>query len=328
MTRLPRTLTYLAAWFFMLAAVGCAPPPAAKRSESRLDTAAGEAAKPLATQAIVSPVAAAATSSQPTAAAAENPPPDAAAGEWGTISGKFKFVGDAPEMKDIYPYKDAFVCGVKETLRDEHLIVGKSGELANVVVYAMRDSAKWGDAISPIHPSYESRKKTDVLLDNVNCRFEPHVVAGWTQQRFLYRNSDPSIGHNAFGQPFANPAISPLIPASSEYYVDFRKPERLPFPVSCSIHPWMKGYILVRPDPYFAVSAKDGTFNIANLPAGEFSLQLWHESLGYLKTIAVGGKSREDKKGVHAFAVKPGDNDLGEIAAAAKDYAKQLDMLK
>lgn len=311
----------------MLVAVGCAPPPAAERSEPKQFAAASGNAPAKVARTTVAQVAASATSPPP-AAAPEGNSADADAGKWGTIRGKFRFVGTAPAMKEIYPSKDGFVCGVKETLRDEYLVVGKSGELANVVVYAMRDPAEWETPISPIHPSYDARKKADVLLDNVNCRFEPHVAAGWTQQRFLVRNSDPHIGHNVFGQPFANPAINPLIPASGEYYVDYRQPERLPFQVACSIHPWMRGYVLVRPDPYFAVSAKDGAFEIEHLPAGEFSFQLWHESLGYLKKIAVGGKSREGKKGVHSFAVTPGDNDLGEVAIAAADYANQLEKLK
>jgi hypothetical protein len=54
--------------------------------------------------------------------------------------------------------------------------------------------------------------------------------------------------------------------------------EASPVPVSCSIHPWMKAYMLPRKDKYFAVTGPDGSFEIANLPAGEeVEIQVWHE---------------------------------------------------
>jgi hypothetical protein len=56
------------------------------------------------------------------------------------------------------------------------------------------------------------------------------------------------------------------------------KEEALPAAVSCSIHPWMRGYLLPREDKYFAVTKSDGSFEIPNLPAGEeVELQVWHE---------------------------------------------------
>ena len=58
--------------------------------------------------------------------------------------------------------------------------------------------------------------------------------------------------------------------------------ERLPGLVDCNIHPWMKGYLLVRDNPYMAVTGNDGSFLIANLPAGEWEFQAWHERSGFV----------------------------------------------
>jgi hypothetical protein len=329
MARQATTLTLATAWLAMLVAFGCAP-PAAKSKES-----AANANKPAGSSDAVSspagptnakegksiPVAAAALEE---AAANTNP----TIGDWGTITGKFKFVGEAPKGKPIAVAKDAAVCGAKVPLLEEWLVVGDAGELANVVIYAMASPEKLESPIAPIHPSYTELKKRDVVLDNVNCRFEPHVVAGWTQQTFLFRNSDPIIAHNVFTQPFVNPAGNPLLPTGGDLTVNYALGERLPFRASCSIHPWMAGWILVRPDPYFAVSANDGSFTIANLPAGDYHFQIWHESLLYLNTMSVGGNELAGKKGVHHLTVKPGTNELGEIIVAAKDYSRQLDKLK
>ena len=57
--------------------------------------------------------------------------------------------------------------------------------------------------------------------------------------------------------------------------------ETLPVKVGCSIHPWMRAYMMPRKDKYFAVTKPDGTFEIPNLPAGEeLELQVWHERAG------------------------------------------------
>jgi hypothetical protein len=59
----------------------------------------------------------------------------------------------------------------------------------------------------------------------------------------------------------------------------FLKPEIM-IPVKCNIHSWMHAYIGVTDNPYYAVSARDGTFTIPNLPPGTYTLSVWHEKLG------------------------------------------------
>jgi hypothetical protein len=311
MTRHLRTLTLVAAWFAMLASAGCAPPV------SQAADATPAEKKPPATK-----------PDSKKAAAEQVPLQDAGKDAWGTLSGKFKFVGEAPKMKQITPTKDVAVCGAKEPLVEESVIVSSSGEFANVVVFAMPSADKWDEAISPVHPELVKRKDIEATLQVVNCRFEPHVLGGWTKQAFWFRNKDPGIGHSPFLKAYRNGAVSPYIPATSDYTLNIRKAERLPFEVSCSIHPWMKAFILVRPDPYFAISAKDGTFKIENLPARKFAFQIWHEALGYVKTITVDGQKLVDNKGIHTWTVNAGNNDLGEVEIAAADYAKQLEKYK
>jgi uncharacterized protein (DUF2141 family) len=51
-------------------------------------------------------------------------------------------------------------------------------------------------------------------------------------------------------------------------------------PVQCNQHPWMKAYLSVLPHPYFAVSAPDGSFQIKDLPPGEYTLAAVHEKFG------------------------------------------------
>ena len=92
-------------------------------------------------------------------------------------------------------------------------------------------------------------------------------------------NSDP-VGHNtniAGGGTAAT--INATIPAAKSYAMyepGGESPE--PFAVSCSIHPWMSAQMIVRDSPYFAVTKPDGTFEIANVPAGvPLEFRVWQE---------------------------------------------------
>jgi hypothetical protein len=51
-------------------------------------------------------------------------------------------------------------------------------------------------------------------------------------------------------------------------------------PVKCNVHSWMRSYIGVVEHPYFAVTGKDGTFQIKNIPPGDYTVEAWHEKLG------------------------------------------------
>jgi hypothetical protein len=76
----------------------------------------------------------------------------------------------------------------------------------------------------------------------------------------------------------------------------------------------MKGYLVVPPTPYAAVSDKDGKFEIKNLPAGtQLEFQVWHEGKGYVQKALVNGKDAGWAKGRFKMTIKPGDNDLGDI---------------
>ena len=59
----------------------------------------------------------------------------------------------------------------------------------------------------------------------------------------------------------------------------FLRPEVM-IRVKCNIHSWMRAFIGVVANPYFAVSGTDGTFEIPNVPPGDYVVEAWHETLG------------------------------------------------
>ena len=50
--------------------------------------------------------------------------------------------------------------------------------------------------------------------------------------------------------------------------------------LKCDVHPWMTGYVGVLPHPYFQVTGEDGSFELKNLPPGNYVIEAWHEKLG------------------------------------------------
>jgi plastocyanin len=229
--------------------------------------------------------------------------------EWGTLKGRFVFDGKAPKAAPIPATKDPEVCG-KHELHDETLEVADNGGLENAVIFVRTEKV-------PVAPEYEKTAKDDVVLDNKNCRFEPHVVVLRTSQTLVLKNSDP-VGHNSKLDPLKNTPINPIIPAGQEFKQQFPDEETLPIGVGCNIHPWMKAYVVVRSNPYAAVADKEGNFEIKDLPAGkELEFQLWHEKPGFLKEAKIEGV-KVDNKGRFKLKIKPGENKLGEIKPPAK----------
>ncbi len=224
-----------------------------------------------------------------------------AGGKWGTLKGRFV-------VKEMLPAPGLIaqdVCNARVV--DESVVVDKDGNLANVMIYLAKKPAE-------IHPDYEADAKSSVTLDNQGCRFEPHTLGMRAGQQLIIKNLD-AFGHNCNVAFSVNDPFNTLIPAGGQVEVPVDLAETRPTDVSCNIHPWMRSKLLVRPDPYFAISAKDGTFEIKNLPVGSFEFVARSEK--YISKVKLGGKDVQWPKGKFNFDIKPGDNDLGEIIVAA-----------
>ncbi len=239
------------------------------------------------------------------------------AADWGNLSGTFAYDGTAPAPKAVVVDKDVAFCG-KFGLVDESLVVGKEGGVKNVVVFLYLSPS---DKPPEPHESYAEAEKAEVALDNLKCRFEPHVVAMRTTQTLVVGNKD-TVGHNTKVDPLNNNPFNILIPAGGSLKHEFTETERLPATVGCNIHQWMKAWVLVRDNPYFAVTDAEGKFEIKNLPAGEWTFQVWQERAGYVQEVKLDGKATAWKRGRFTMTIKPGDNDLGRIEVPPSVFEK------
>jgi hypothetical protein len=229
------------------------------------------------------------------------------AAEYGSIKGRFVYKGEA-KQEPIQATKDPEVCG-KHELKTEKVVVGTDGALQNVFVYLDPPRGKKLEVHPDVKPAAEPK-----VLDNKGCRFEPHAMTLWTEESLAIHNSDP-IGHNTNAQALvANPRFNEQVSADKPTVKKFSKSEPMPTAVACNIHPWMSAVVLIRDNPYMAVSAEDGTFTIENIPVGKHQFVLWHEAKGYVRDVPV-GKAKADRRGRVSLDVKAGETlDLGDIA--------------
>jgi plastocyanin len=186
-----------------------------------------------------------------------------------TLTGSVSFAGTAPVRAQIPlsgdPYCETMHKG--KALLEDAVIVGKSGELANVFVYVK------GVAGSYTAPSDHA------LLDQRGCRYYPHVQGIQSGQTLDVKNSDDTL-HNVHAMPKDNIPFNQGQPMPMTSDTTFTKVETTPFLVKCDVHGWMKSYLAVMPDPFFAVSDLDGKFTIPNLPPGTYTVVAWHEKYG------------------------------------------------
>lgn len=193
----------------------------------------------------------------------------------GSLKGVVKYVGTAPVLppKSI-PANDQPGCHGKD-VPDESLVVDPKTNGIKWTIVRILD-AELKDA--PPKPA------TPPQIDQKGCVFSPHVlvVAPGTDLEVL--NPD-AINHNfkTIGMDFISPERNPLIPGSMAKYVypgkDLTSLEVVQ--ATCSIHGWMKAFIVVHDPRTCAVTGADGSFEIKYLPSGKYKLNIWHEKLGW-----------------------------------------------
>ena len=125
-----------------------------------------------------------------------------------------------------------------------------------------------------------------------NEQFDPQVTAVTTGSTIDFPNADPYF-HNVFSLSSAATFNLGRFRAGESRSRQFTKPGIVK--VFCQIHAQMNASIVVLDHPWFAIPDEDGTFTIADVPAGERTLVAWHERIGEKRerlTVTPGGVTR------------------------------------
>jgi TonB family protein len=154
--------------------------------------------------------------------------------------------------------------------RTETVVVNDRWKLANTLIFlkgSQLDSCKIATPTEDKPLSYQG------------CRFVPHVLGLQSGQTLTLRNTD-NTEHQYCVSPTYNPAgCITLKPGETNTQKKFPVPERF-IQINCARHPWEKAYLAVFGNPFFAVSDKDGRYEIKGVPPGEYTVVAWHEYYG------------------------------------------------
>lgn len=156
---------------------------------------------------------------------------------------------------------------------------GKANEIkGKVSVQGIKSAENIAVYVDAIPEQRFPAPQEHVVIDQRKMAFIPHVVVVHQGTTVDFLNSD-SVGHNVYW-----PSISGNKKLSHNLGT-WPKGEKKPFQFNdlgvasllCNVHPEMSGYVVVVPTPYFAVTDKDGNFEIKNIPAGKYTLKTWSE---------------------------------------------------
>ena len=208
----------------------------------------------------------------------------------GAIAGVVAFKGSVPKLPPLDMTQDP-ACPPDPQASDA--VVVRNGRLVNVFVYI-----KNGNGIEWTREA----AATPVVLDQKGCRYAPHVLGLVVGQPLKILNSDNAL-HNIHPMPKANTESNESqMPRGQPIIKSFSHPE-LMIPVQCNQHPWMKMYINVMEYPFFAVTGDDGSFQIKNLPPGEYALVAIHEKFGE-QTMQVTVPAKQTAHAEFAFSAQ------------------------
>jgi plastocyanin len=203
----------------------------------------------------------------------------------GTIDGSVKLDGKAPVMRPINMSAEPYCqkANSKPVIPPE-VVTGDGGALANVVVYVKDDMSKYSFN-TPSEP---------VELAQQGCMYDPHIIALMAGQTLEVKNADQTT-HNIHPMPRDNREWNKSQPPGAAPIDDSFARAELAIPVKCNVHPWMKSYIFVFKDPYYAVTTKDGKFEIKNLPPGTYTIAAWQEKYGTQEQqVTIGPKESKE----------------------------------
>ncbi len=188
----------------------------------------------------------------------------------GSVKGTIRLQGDVPLLPPVALEKDPGTCG-KEVAQDV-LVPGANNTLAGALV--------WLEGVT----AGKEMPRRQVTLDVRNCRVSPRVMGlgvgdevslgnvdqGFHQVLLLLADVDGALrSRQNLGMPVGGQRLKTRVTQPGWLVVQGQ-----------GLHPWMRSVARVFDHPYFGVTNSEGNFDLRDVPAGSYTLHIWHERLG------------------------------------------------
>jgi len=187
----------------------------------------------------------------------------------GSIKGHIRLSGKLPGNPVIRMGMDPMCAKANAGTRvvQETVMAALDGSLANVFVHLQGNFAH---TAIPAQPA---------VIDQRSCVYRPRVVGVRVGQVLQVKNSD-DLMHNVHSSSVRSNSFNVSEPKAGMTQQFRLKDEEVMLRIKCDIHSWMTSYVGVVTNPYYAVTNDGGLFEIANVPAGTYTIEIWHERYG------------------------------------------------
>ncbi len=197
----------------------------------------------------------------------------------GAISGKVKALKEIKDMVipiDVRP-KDT----PQETEHEKKTcITTPPGQQA--MLYLMSQSKEVQNTLVIVENIKKGKAvpKKDLIIDNINCRFEPLVGISYVKSQYIIKNSDSLLHNTNLGKMVRKgvrrTVFNLALPHKDQVIKKNNRVSGL-IHVKCDAHPWMRAYIYSSRHPYVAITDANGNFEIKDLLPGKYTVTFWHE---------------------------------------------------
>lgn len=185
----------------------------------------------------------------------------------GTLSGKIKYLAEAPKLQKLMVIKDVKVCAKMDHF-DERLVVDEERGIKDVVVWL--DKVEGGKSLDALGEEF--------ILDQKVCAYNPHVLIVPVNTPVKILNND-KILHNIHTYGVKNKPVNLAQPRFKKTLkMTFTEPEKVQ--VRCDVHGWMSAWIIAAEHAYYTVTNEKGEYSLDGIPPGKYTLKFWQETLG------------------------------------------------